>query len=216
MRGHAMGVESIDIITRVLRAEFPELDGERLRTAVEKAVARVANASLDTEGYRVVDLHLQKVEATEESAERSKILRELSENLEQRGDADRALVTRLSAFAEVPTAGDVFPLLRLARLTDRWAELPLDSMSILIDINTDDAAKQLSALADAWQHVGRPYYAADCLERVLVVDPGNTKAFEALEVFYRTTGEWPVLIDVLGRRAVHVESDKERAELYRD
>ncbi|HUS30640.1 MAG TPA: tetratricopeptide repeat protein [Kofleriaceae bacterium] len=216
MRGHSIGVESVDILTRVLRAEFPELDAERLRGAVEKAVARVASASLDTEGYAVVDLHLQKVEATEESEERSKILRELSQNLEERGDADRALVTRLSAFSELPTPGDVFPLLRLARLTDRWSELPLDMMSALIDINNDDGVKQLSALADAWQHVGRPYYAADCLERVLVVDTGNTKAFEALEVFYRTTGEWPVLVDLLGRRAVHVESDKERGELLRE
>src|SRR4051794_21615471 len=182
MRGHGPGVESVDIITRVLRSEFPELDAERLRGAVERAIARVASASLDTEGYAVVDLHLQKVEASEESSERSKILRELSENLEQRGDADRGLVTRLSAFSEAPQAADVFPLLRLARITERWAELPLDAMSALIDINSDDAAKQLSALADAWQHVGRPYYAADCLERVLVIDPSNTKAFEALEL----------------------------------
>src|SRR5262245_32496629 len=98
MRGHSMGVDSVDVITRVRRAEFPELDAERLRGAVEKAVARVASASLDTEGYRVVQVQIEKVEATEESEERSKILRELSETLEQRSDADRALVVRLSAF----------------------------------------------------------------------------------------------------------------------
>lgn len=216
MRGHGLGVESVDIITRVLRAEFPELDGERLRSAVERAVARVASSSLDTEGYAVVDLHLAKVEATEETEERSKILRELAENLEQRGDADRAFPVRLAAFAELATPGDVFPLLRLARITERWNELPLDAMSALIDINQDGAANQLAALADAWQHVGRPYYAADCLERVLLIEPANTKAFEALEVFYRSTNEWPVLIDLLGRRAVQVESDKERAELFRE
>ncbi|HSD86406.1 MAG TPA: tetratricopeptide repeat protein [Kofleriaceae bacterium] len=216
MRGHSIGVESVDIITRVLRAEFPDLDGEKLRTAVEKAVARVASASLDTEGYRVVDLHLAKVEATEESEERSKILRDLSETLEQRGDAERGLVVRLSAFSELATQEDVFPLLRMARITERWSELPLDTMSALVDINHDDAAKQLQALADAWQHVGRPYYAADCLERVLVIEPANTKAFETLEAFYRSTSEWPVLIDLLGRRAIHVESDKERAEIFRD
>jgi tetratricopeptide (TPR) repeat protein len=216
MRGHGIGVESVDILTRVLRAEFPELDAERLRAAVERAVARVASASLDTEGYAVVDLHLAKAEATEESEERSKILRELAENLEERGDADRALAVRLAAFSEVSTPGDVFPLLRLARITERWTELPLDNMSALIDIQHADAAKQLAALADAWQHVGRPYYAADCLERVLLIDPANTKAFEALEVFYRSTNEWPVLIDLLGRRAVQVESEKERAELFRE
>ena len=111
-----MGVESVDIITRVLRAEFPELDAERLRGAVEKAIARVASSRLDTEGYQVVDLHLAKVEATEESEERSKILRELSETLEGRNDAERALVVRLSAFSEVASQEDVGPILRLARI----------------------------------------------------------------------------------------------------
>jgi len=211
-----MGVDSVDIITRVLRAEFPELEAERLKAAVERAVARVASASLDTEGYQVVDLHLQKVEATEESEERSKILRELSQTLDQRNDAERALVVRLSAFAEVATQADLGPLLRLARITERWSELPLDTMSALVDINHEDAAEHLSELADAWQHVGRPYYAADCLERVLLIKPTDKKAFEQLEVFYRSTGEWPVLVDLLGRHALHSENDKERAELYRE
>ena len=107
-----MGVEQIDIITRVLRTEFPELDPDRLRTAVERAVARVASSSLDTEGYAVVDLHLAKVEATEESEERSKILRELSETLEGRNDCERALVVRISAFAEAPAQDDIAPLSR--------------------------------------------------------------------------------------------------------
>ncbi len=211
-----MGVDQVDIITRVLRAEFPELDAERLKAAVERAVARVASASLDTEGYRVVDLHLQKVEASEESEERSKILRDLSETLEQRSDAERALVVRLSAFAEVGMASDLGPLLRLARITERWSELPLDAMSALVDINHDDAATHLTELATAWQQVGRPYYAADCLERVLLIKPTDDNAFEQLEVFYRSTSEWPVLVDLLGRRALQLADDKERAELHRE
>src|SRR5436190_501672 len=135
MRGHGLSADSVDIITRVLRAEFPELDAERLRGAVERAVARVASSALDAEGYP------------------------------------------------------------------------------LVDIQHDDAAQQLSQLATAWQQVGRPYYAADCLERVLLIAPADAKAFETLEVFYRSTGEWPVLIDLLGRRAMHVDADTERGEL---
>lgn len=211
-----MGVDSVDIITRVLRAEFPELDADRLKAAVERAVARVASAALDTEGYQVVDLHLQKVEATEESEERSKILRDLSETLEQRGDAERALVVRLSAFAELATPADLGPLLRLARITERWSELPLDTMSALVDIHQDGAAELLGQLATAMQQVGRQYQAADCLERVLLIEPTNTQAFEQLEVFYRATAEWPVLVDLLGRRTVQLEDDKERAELFRE
>jgi len=216
MRGKAATLGSVDILVRAVLEEFPELDGARVRAAVERGVARAASASLDTEGYRVVDLHLAKVEATEESTERAKILRDLSATLEERDDADRALVVRLSAFGEAAEAGDVPVLLRLARITDRYDELPLDTMNALIDIQEDGAANKLTAMAAAWQKVGRPYYAADCLERVLLVKPDDDHAHETLELFYRSTSEWPVLVDLLHRRAVHVHSDKQRAELFRE
>ena len=98
--GVALGVGAVETLVRTLAEEFPELDRARLRTAVERATARIASSALDTEGYQVVDMHLQRAEATEEANERAQILRELSENLEARKDADRALVVRLSAFAE--------------------------------------------------------------------------------------------------------------------
>ena len=216
MRGKAATLGSADILVRAVLEEFPELDQARVRAAVERGVARAASASLDTEGYRVVDLHLAKVEATEESSERARILRELSATLEERDDADRALVVRLSAFSEAAEPGDVEVLLRLARITDRNDELPLDTMNALIDIQEDGAAAKLSAMATAWQKVGRPYYAADCLERVLLVKPDDDAAFEALELFYRSTAEWPVLVDLLHRRTVHVHADKNRGELFRE
>lgn len=211
--GVALGVGSVDVIVRTVAEEFPELDRERLRTAVERAAARIASQKLDTEGYQVVDMHLQRAEATQEANERAQILRELADQLELRNDADRALVVRLSAFAEHPMAADLDPLLRLGKLTDRYGELPLDQMSSLIEIHDEAAARRLLAIAEAWTAVGRGYYAADCYERLLVIEPANTRANEALELFYRSTGEWPVLIDLLGRRAVHATDDGERAEL---
>ena len=214
--GVAVGSGSVEILVRTLAEEFPELDRERLRHAVERATARIASSSLDTEGYQVVDLHLQRAEATDEASERAAILRELSVNLEERNDADRALVVRLSAFAEHPTAADLDPLLRLARLTQRYAELPLDAMNGLIEIHDEGAAPRLGALAAAWQQVGRGYYAADCYERLLLIEPDHLGANEALELFYRSTSEWPVLVDLLGRRAVQAVDDATRAELLRE
>ncbi len=214
MRGHA--AFSVDVLVRTLRDEFPELDAERLRTAVERAVARAQSSTLDTEGYQVVDLHLQRAEATEESAERAGILRELAETLEQRGDAERALVVRLSAFTAAPVVADLDPLLRLAKITLRWNELPLDTMSAMIDISDDESPRRLREMANAWNQVGRVYYAADCLERVLLLAPADHQANEALEVFYRSTGEWPALLDLLNRRTVHTLTDQDRAELFRE
>src|SRR5215212_8141514 len=133
MRGHSTGIGSVDLLVQAVLEEFPELDAARVRHALERGVSRASSASLDTEGYQVVDLHLARVEATQERTERASILRELSDTLEQRKDAERALVVRLSAFAEAAAPEDLDPLLRLARLTERWTELPLESMVALID-----------------------------------------------------------------------------------
>ena len=216
MRGHAPAIGSVDMLVRAMLEEFPELDAKRVRAALERGVARAASTSLDTEGYRVVDLHLQRVEATEEAGERAQILRTLAETLEERGDADRAMVVRLSAFTEAGIVEDVDPLLRLARITNRWDELPLDTMNALIDIQDERAAERLSAMAEAWQKVGRPYFAADCLERVLLIKPADAGANEALELFYRSVGEWPVLVDLLSRHTLHLTDDKQRAERFRE
>src|SRR4051812_37756885 len=124
MRGQTVSFGSVDLLIRALLDEFPQLDAGRLKIVVERAITKAQSSRLDTEGYQVVDMHLARVEATEESAERAQILRELSENLEHRKDPDRALVVRLSAFAEAAAPVDVDPLLRLGRITERWSELP--------------------------------------------------------------------------------------------
>src|SRR5690349_12516640 len=116
MRGQTGGLGSVDMIIRAVLEEFPGLDKERLRTAVERGQSRAANAALNTEGHRIIDLHLARVEATEESSERARILRELSESLEETKDAERALAVRLAAFGEAGSPNDIDPLLRLARI----------------------------------------------------------------------------------------------------
>ena len=215
MRGATAGFGSIEVLIRALLDEFPELDPGRVRAAVERATAKVAHTALDTEGHRFVDHHLARVEASEDSAERARILRELAVNLEDRKDAERALMVRLAAFGEAAVAEDIDALLRLGGITQRWTDLPLDAMTALIDPTGDASAQRLAGLAAAWQQLGLGYRAADCLERVLAIAPADAAAHEALELFYRTKGEWPVLIDLLSRRAVHV-GDRERAELHRE
>jgi tetratricopeptide (TPR) repeat protein len=215
MRGNTAGFGSIELLVKALKDEFPELDPVRLRAAVERAAAKAANMSLNTEGHRLIDMHLQRVEATEEATERAKLLRELAEDLEQRGDMDRALVLQLAAFTEAPIGDDIDALLRLAQVTQRTGELPLEVMSGLVASTDDAAPKRLRELATAWQAQGNPYRAADCLERVLAVVPDDAQAHDALELFYRANAEWSVLLDLLGRRALHV-TDHDKAELLRE
>lgn len=200
----------------MLLQEFPGLDPKRLAAAVERATARAAAAQLDTEGHRIVDAHLARVEETEESIERATIMRQLAMELEGRGDFDRAMVVRLSAFGENPSILDLDPLLRLARATERTDELPLDAMTVLIVLEDPDAPRWFSEIAAAWQELGNVYRAADCYERVLLLDAANLAAYDALEVFYRSTSEWPVLIDLLQRRLGSTEDKHGQAELYRE
>ena len=89
-------------------------------------------------------------------------------------------------------------------------------MTALVDIHDDASVRRLPRWPTAWQHVGRGYYAADCLERVLLVDRATRTRTRRSSCSTASTGEWPVLVDLLGRRAVHVENDKDRAELYRE
>jgi tetratricopeptide (TPR) repeat protein len=215
MRAHTAGFGSIEVLVRAMLDEFPELDPARVRAAVERATARVAHAALDTEGHRFVDHHLARVEASEDAIERARILRDLATSLEDRRDAERALMVRLAAFAEAGLPDDLDPLLRLAGITQRWADLPLDAMTRLIEPTDDASPRRLAEIAAAWQQLGLGYRAADCLERVLAIAPADPAAHEALELFYRSKGEWPVLVDLLSRRAVQVD-EGERAELFRE
>ena len=207
---------SIDIVVRTVLDEFPGLDARRLRAAVERATTRIASSRLDTEGYQVVDMHLSRVEATQESGERATILRELADTLEHRGDTDRALVVRLAAFSEVATLADLDPLWRLAHATGRWSELPLEQMAAMIDPTDDASARRLSEIAMAWQQLGRAYHAADCLERVLAIEPADRHAHDTLVKLYRVSAEHSALVDLLERRVVHADDDRERAVVLRD
>lgn len=207
---------SVDIVVKAVLEAFPGLDPARLRDAVERATAKIARATLDTEGVQVVDLHLARVEATEAASERAQILRDLGDTLEQRGDTDRALVVRLAAFSEAPVAEDLDPLGRLAAATGRYSELPLEQMAAMIDPTDDAAARRLTEIALAWKEVGRAYHAADCLERVLAIAPEDAAAHGSLVELYRASGEHGALVDLLARRAVHAADDDERARVLRD
>ncbi|MGE5183822.1 MAG: hypothetical protein ACM31C_17250, partial [Acidobacteriota bacterium] len=180
MRATTSSFGPVDMLVRALCEEFPELDPKRVRVAVERARAKAAHAALNTEAQRFIHLHLSLAEESQEAAERARILRDLSENLEhERGDMERALVVRMAAFAEQPKAEDLDPLLRLAKITQKFGELPLDMMLSLVDINDDATPRRLLELGGAWQARGDAYRAADCYERVLAIAPQDVQANEA-------------------------------------
>ena len=80
----------------------------RVRIAVERGAARVASASLDTEGYRVVD-HAPRARRGDRGVDgaRARSCATCRRTSSERGDLDRALVVRLSAFGEAPSREDI-------------------------------------------------------------------------------------------------------------
>src|SRR5262245_40761338 len=171
---HFRGITNV--LSDTLREELPEIDAERLRAAVERIAARLelAGAPPDDAPERdwaaVVDAQLERLADADEGAARAEILRELAGDFEHAiGDLERAMAARLDAFAEAPAAVDLDPLLRLARASDRWRELPLDAMSACAadDADADAGARAhwLVEIAGAWERLGAAFRAADCYER---------------------------------------------------
>jgi Tfp pilus assembly protein PilF len=215
----AIAPGAVHAVARALADELPEVDVERLYVAVERVAGRLfaqdAEEAIDWE--RVVDVQLDRVADAEAGPQSAAILRELADDLEHAiGDPDRALTARLGAFAEAASALDLDPIVRLARATDRWRELPLDAMSAVARCGDDESrARWFAGIAEGWEERGDAYRAADCHEWVLRGAPGDDRAHDALELFYRAHGEWPALIDLLRRRAERVD-DGQRAEIFRD
>jgi tetratricopeptide (TPR) repeat protein len=235
----AITAGAVHALAGAVADELPEVDAVRVRTAVERAAARVMDTGSAPGGdtsdrttgpdlrrtedeYRavgdwekVVDLQLARVLAAHERAERAEILRELAGDLEREmDDLGGALAARLDAFAEAPAHADIAPLLRLAAATGRWRDLPLDTLEAVVD-PTDLDAGTLNGLAAAWTRVGNPDRAARCHERALSLEPADERAHDALELHYRSGRRWPALVDLLERRTAVLDGPA-RAELFRD
>jgi len=218
----AFAPDALRVLAALLVDELPEVDSARVRDALDRAVVRV-EALLDGPAAErdwavIVDAQLDRLAAVEDGDGRAEILRELAEDFEhQVRDLDRAMSARLEAFAEAPAEHDLDALLRLAHTTDRWRELPLESMGELVAAAADDRARVrwFEELADAWERKGDGYHAADCHEWVLKLAPGDDRAHGALERIYREAGEWPALIELLRRRAARAD-ERARAGVLRD
>jgi len=231
----ALAPDVMKALATALVEELPEVSAERMLAALERASSRVSpptpvvavealaamaapEAEPEPDWEKVVDIQLARVAAADEGPDSAAILRELADDFENEiGDLDRALSARLGAFAEAAAADDLDPLLRLARATARWCDLPLDAMTALAGRAGDDAsrARWFAGIAEAWERLGAAYRAADCHELVLSVAPGDQRAHDALEKLYRSAAEWTCLIELLRRRAERFD-DRGRAELFRE
>ena len=217
--GVALGVGSVETLVRALAEEFPELDRERLRTAVERATARIASSDARHRGLPG-RRHAPAARRGDRGGERARPDPARAQR-EPRGSARTPTARWSCGCRRSPStrrAVDLDPLLRLARLTERWSELPLDAMNALIDIN-DDArgapARRASPRPGSTSGAATtpPIATSACC----LIEPSHVAArTRRSSCSIARRAEWPVLVDLLGRRAVHATDDKERAELLRE
>lgn len=232
-----------------LAAELPEVDPRRLRTALDRAVARVvpqrpteiaaeiaagadpaALTDLIEEAEAVfrdtaqweelVDLHVARVSASGDHAERAAILLELAALLEhEMGDRDRALAAQLAAFGEVPDSAALPELERLATATGAWDELALRLGDVIRRGDAGDTTTAAASLLLATiyrDHFDDTDSALAALERAAAAAPHIAALSRALADAYTRAGRLPRALDQLGRMVCWVESDEHRAALYRE
>ena len=142
------------------------------------------------------------------------------DRLGDRPTAERAWMTVLEV---EPDAADAFEaLLGAFRLEQRWQDLRA-CLERRAEVTIDQTVRlatllQLAQLEE--DTLGEPGNAGVAYKRVLEIDAGNARAYEALDRLYSTTQKWQELEELLSRQIDHVEGDRvvelqyRRAELF--
>lgn len=142
------------------------------------------------------------------------------ERLGDRATAERAWMTVLDV---EPDAADAFDALTAAfRAEERWQDLRA-ALERRAEVTIDQQVRLQTLLALAQLEedtLGDPGKAGAAYRRVLEIDVGNTRAYEALDRLYSTTQKWPELEELLARQIDQVDGDRvvdlqyRRAELF--
>jgi tetratricopeptide (TPR) repeat protein len=196
------------------RPDADDLDGWLAQIADNPLEARDAidlierRARDGKDHERVVEVLLGRFEQTEDSIERSTLLREVAGVYETGlGDLRRAFEALTTACALDPASEvAVTEAERLAAATGGWTDLVAEASQIATDV-TDPLIQSAW-----WARLGRWYgekldrydYATPSIKRALELDPTNRVAHAGMTELLRRQGKWAELADAL-RAHVEVE-----------
>ncbi|MEY2931307.1 MAG: hypothetical protein RL033_2056, partial [Pseudomonadota bacterium] len=183
---------AVDVFNRVLAIEpahvfaFQEL--EKLHTLAER-------------WEPLIECYLARLEATEDKADRSDLLRRIArvfeKHLEDENQAFDALVTAFSEdFADDETATY---LEKLAQTTQRWAEL-ITTTNEWLQQQTEDKDKiRLCLRLGKWygENLGRPEYAQPYYAQITQLDPHNAQVLRQMAHIYRQGAQWQKMAETL-------------------
>ena len=165
----------------------------------------------------LVEMYLNRVESTEDTAEAVELLRRVArvyeEHIDDKDEAFNALqVAWEMDFTDRATSNE---LERLAGLTQQWNELLNLANTALSQVPDDDAETKIAICLSCakWYGtaLGHPEYAIPYYQQILALDPANAAAMRQMADLYRSTQQWQTLGQVLERLVDVTEEPKDKA-----
>lgn len=188
-----------------------------------EAANRVAFTALNQiyrEGWhweKLVDLLLARHELTAELHEKVELLQEVAKIYEAHLNQPAGAFMVLQAAFELDYTNDVTvkELERLASVTNQWNELLTKCNTVVQTIPDPKIKSNLLVNMGIWygSELARLDYAVASVQQALQIDPENKRALAALADFFRKTGQWAELVQVVNRHQELEDDPPKRTDL---
>lgn len=142
----------------------------------------------------LLELYLNRLEHLEEVPARGELLRRIARVFEERlEDANQAFDALVNAFSEDYGDDQTSSYLeRMAQVTGRWGELINSANAWLTEETEPKKLIQLGLRLGKWygEDLGRPEYAMPYYQKVLEMDPQNTRVMRQMAAIDRLAGNY--------------------------
>ncbi len=166
---------------------------------------------------RLVEVLTKKAQVVEDTDQGIKLRLQVGELWEDRlGDNDRAIEAYKEVLSVDPqNLAALKALDTLFEKTGRMEEY-LENLEHQLEVSPEgDRAGIYQEMASTWEEkFGKPERAAEVLEKVLLIEDRNQKAYRDLERLYRQERKWESLVDTYRKHILVTNDGTERIDLY--
>jgi tetratricopeptide (TPR) repeat protein len=166
---------------------------------------------------RLVEVLTKKAHVVEDTEQGIKLRLQVGELWESRlGDNDRAIEAYKEVLSVDPqNLAAINALDVLFEKTGRMEEF-LENLEHKLEVSPEgDRAGIYQEMASTWEEkFGKPERAAEVLEKVLLIEDRNQKAYRDLERLYRSERKWESLVDTYRKHILVTNDANERIDLY--
>ncbi|MBW2719148.1 MAG: hypothetical protein JRD94_11565, partial [Deltaproteobacteria bacterium] len=166
----------------------------------------------------LIDLYVNRIEATEDRDERIELLRAAARVYEEQLDnGEQAYHTLYIAWTEdFSNKNTAVDLERVTAANEKWNELLTSANQVLQEGHESDTQIAICLCCAKWygQDLGHPEYAIPYYEQIRALDPSNAKAWWQLGDLYETTQQWDKLAQALAKLVELTSDDEVKANTY--